>query len=158
MKNLFHIGLLAACLFGPMAPALADSPQEAATGFVQQRHLGSNLKTLALAVAQRTQTFAMLASELGTEEAKSLVSDELDAQAHQYAPQWNANLAQVYAHHFSAEELRSLTVDGRNSRYAAKLEEKQNAIGADMQRLSTPILTAYVSAAMHTVFSRSGKR
>lgn len=157
MKSLFNIGLLAASLLGAAPPALADSSQEAATEFVQRLHLGSNLKSLALATAQRTQTFAMLVSKLGAVQANELVSSELDAHAHQYESQWNANLAQAYASHFGAEELRSLAAEGRSSRYAAKLAENQAAIGAEMQRLSTPILTAYVSAAMNSAFSRSAK-
>jgi hypothetical protein len=103
MKTLFGIGLLAACLFGAMPPVLADSPQEAATEFVQRRHLGSNLKTLGLAVATHTQTYAMLVSKLGVVQALGLVSSELGAQVYRYEPEWNANLAQAYAHHAAPE-------------------------------------------------------
>jgi hypothetical protein len=39
MKTLFGIGLLAAFLFGALPPALADSPQEAATELVQRLHI-----------------------------------------------------------------------------------------------------------------------
>lgn len=132
----------------------ADRATTAATEFVRNQHLGRNLKELAFATAQRTQTFAILASKVGTSEASNLVSNELDAHAHQFQGQWNENLAKAYAQIFTPEELASLASEGRNSKYIRKLSEKQGAVGENMQRMSTPILTAYVTAAMTSAFAK----
>lgn len=134
-------------------PAMAASPQAAAQ-FVQRHGIGNNLKPMAMAVAQNTQTFAMIVSKSGASQAQAMVSSELDRCAAKYQSQWNANLAQVYAQHFTDEELASLTAEGRNSRFSSKLAANMNTIGAEVQRLSQPVLTAYVTEALGTAFER----
>lgn len=140
--------ILSLALLAPAVSALAEPAHAAAAEFVQRRHMGANLKTLALKVAQRTQTFLMLKAKVGAADAAHRVADALDRQAPRFAPRWDASLATIYARNFTAEELRSLTAQGADSRYAAKLADKQGAIGADMQRVGTPLLTQYVSAAL----------
>ncbi|MYN43532.1 hypothetical protein GTP23_00440 [Pseudoduganella sp. FT93W] len=157
MKSYLRLAVFTA-LLGLAPVAMAISTESAATELIQRQHVGRNLKTLATAVAQRTQTFAMMASKLGMPATQSLVAKELDAYAGKFQDQWNANLATIYARHFSAEELVSLTAQGSNSPYAPKLAAKQNVIGAEMQQLSTPILTAYVSAAMNSAFAKFSNR
>ncbi|MEO5933987.1 MAG: hypothetical protein ABIQ08_10600 [Duganella sp.] len=156
MRWLHKIGLLLA-LVGFMSPALGG-PQGAASEFVHRQGLGRNLRTLAQAAVNKTNTFAMLASKLGTSEAQLLVSKELDAYALQFESQWNANLAEIYARHLSAEELASLASEGRKSRYIDKLNAKRDVIGTEMQRLSQPILIAYVSAALGSASSKSARK
>jgi hypothetical protein len=154
-----HIRILIFSLLLGLAPLTVATPAEsAAAEFIQRQHLGRNLKTLASSAAPRTQTFAMMASKLGQAETQLLVSKELDACADQFQGQWNSNLAKIYARHFTPEELTSLTSEGRNSPYVNKLAAKQGVIGAEMQQLSTPILTAYLGAAMNGAFAKFSKR
>jgi hypothetical protein len=159
MRVLLKIALsiIAASILTPLAIA-EPANTAAAMEFVRRQHLGSNLKVLAFATAQRTQTFAMLASKIGMSEARGLVSNELDNHAHQFQGKWNENLAKAYAQNFTPEELASLASEGRNSKYIRKLSEKQVAVGESMQRMSTPILTAYVTAAMTSAMTVSWKK
>lgn len=158
MHVLLRAGLLAACLstLAPMAPA-APAQKEAMT-LVQRQHLGSNLKTIALAAAQKTETFAMLASKVGAPEARTLVSKELDSQARKFEGKWNRNLADIYAQHFTPEELASLAAQGPKSKYADKMAGKQPEIGGEMRRRSTPILISYVAAAMERALSKASHK
>lgn len=154
MKNIFGTGLLVVLLTAVAPLALADP----ASDLVQQQHLGSNLKTLALATAQKTQTFAMLVSKIGMLAATSLVSRELDVQAQKFQPQWDANLAQGYSRHFTSDELASLATEGRRSRYVRKLAEQQGTIGVDVQRMGEPILTTYVTSVLTVAVSKMQSR
>jgi len=147
-----------AVLFSIAQVSMASSREQTAAEFVQRQQLGNNLKMLGIATAQKTQTFAMMASRLGQTEAQHMVSKELDAYADQYQGLWNANLAKIYARHFTAEELASLVTQGRTSPFIGKLMEKQRIIGYEMQQLSTPLLTDYVSAAMNSAFAKFSKK
>jgi hypothetical protein len=62
MRALVKIVLLiiSTSLMTPLA--IAGPADTAAREFVQRQHLGRNLKVLAFAAAQKTQTFAILAS------------------------------------------------------------------------------------------------
>jgi hypothetical protein len=154
MRAIVTTALLLITLSSLTPLAIAEPTNTAAREFVRRQHLGSNLKPLAFAAAQKTQTFAILVSKIGASEARVLVSDELNSHAHQFQGQWDENLAKAYAQHFTPEELESLASGGRNSRYVRKLREKQDAVGESMQRVSTPILTAYVTAAMTSAYSK----
>jgi len=147
-----------AVLFGISQVSTASSSEQAASELVQRRQLGSNLATLGIAAAQKTQTFAMMASRLGQAETQRLVSQELEAYANQYQGQWNANLAKIYARHFTAEELTSLATQGKTSPFIGKLIEKQRVVGSEMQQLSTPLLTDYVGAALNSAFAKFSKK
>ena len=125
---------------------------------VQRQHLGGNLKTIALATAQKTETFAVLASGVGPDKAKALVSTQLASHAPQFEGKWNKNLADIYAQHFTPEELGSLAAEGGKSKYAAKIAEKQAAIGGEMRRQSTPILVSYVTAAMKSALAQASAK
>jgi len=149
--------LLAAVLLTAAPFALARPAQGPAMELVQRQQLGSNLKTIALATAQQTETFAMLASKVGAPKAKTLVSKELDSHAREFAPKWNQNLADIYARHFTADELASLAAEGKKSKYADKMVAQQGAIGGEMRRASTPILISYVTASMKTALSKAAK-
>ncbi|MBV7535290.1 hypothetical protein KW842_05870 [Duganella sp. sic0402] len=144
--------------FGFVPVAKSGPAETAAAEFVQQRQLGRNLKTLAGTVAVNTQTYAILVSKLGAGSAQALVSKELDAYIGQYLGKWDGNLAQIYARHFTAEELRSLASEGRNSRFMNKLASKQEVIGAEMEGQSKPILSSYVSAALNSAFQKAPQK
>jgi hypothetical protein len=154
MRALLKIALLVISASSLTALAIAEPANTAATEFVRRQHLGGNLKQIGFMTAQKTQTFAMLASKIGISEAKGLVANELDSHTYQFEEQWNENLAKAYAQNFTSEELASLASEGRNSKYVHKLREKQEAVGESIQRMSAPILNAYVTAAMTSAFSK----
>jgi len=158
MHVLFKAGLLAAFLSTAAPLALARPAQTPAMDLVQRQHLGSNLKTIALATAQKTETYAVLASGVGAAKAKTLVSKELNSHAREFEGQWNKNLAGIYAHHFTPEELTSLAKEGGKSKYARKMVEKQGEIGGEMRRQSTPILISYVTAAMKSALAKASAK
>ena len=158
MHLLLRAGLLAAFLSTAAPLALARPAPNPAMDLVQRQRLGSNMKTIALATAQKTETYAMLASGVGPAKAKTLVSRELTTHAREYEGKWNRNLAGIYAQHFTPEELSSLAKDGGKSQYARKMVEKQGAIGSEMRRQSTPILIAYVAAAMKSAMARASAK
>jgi hypothetical protein len=149
---------LAALLFSAAPGTIARPAQSPAMELVQRQNLGSNLKTIALATAQQTETYAMLASKVGAARAKTLVTKELDSHAREFGGKWNQNLADIYTRHFSADELASLAKDGKKSQYAGKMVEQQGAIGGEMRRASTPILIAYVTASMKSALSRAAAK
>lgn len=157
MHVILRAGLLAACLSTLPPLALAGPAQKEAMTLVQRQHLGGNLKIIALATAQKTETFAMLASKVGAPQAKTLVSKELDSHARQFEGKWNKNLADIYAQHFTPEELSSLAAQGPKSKFADKMAGKQPEIGGEMRRRSTPILISYVTAAMKSALTRASK-
>lgn len=158
MRSRLSIALLLITLSGIPVLAIAEATNTAAAEFVERYRLGNNLKSMALATAQRTQTFASLVSNLGMLKANELLSQELDNHAQEYEKQWSDNLAKAYAQHFTPEELASLASEGRNSRFGRKLGEKQGDVGASMQRMSTPVLMAYVSASLQSALTRSSSR
>lgn len=80
---------------------------------------------------------------------------EIDALLPRYQPAWNKNLAAVYARHFSVEELQSLATDGRRSKFAGKVAERQSAIGNDLRETSEPVLTALVKEALVSAVAKS---
>lgn len=154
MQALLRISIFLIVVSGLSPAAIAQPAKAAATEFVLRQNVGSNLKTLGLATARKTQTFAILVSGMGMLGAERLVSKELDYHAPQFQGQWNDNLAKAYAQSFTSEELKSLASEGRNSRYFGKLSEKQAVVGDSMQRMSATVLTAYVSAALYSAFSK----
>lgn len=127
---------------------------EAAWSFVLRRELGANLKGLALAAALRTQTYAGLVSRIGEAEARSRVSNELASALVKYQYRWNQNLAYVYAKHFTADELVSLTAQGNESPYANKLKEQRSVVGADLRAASEPIVTELVTEVMNKAWAK----
>ncbi|MEB0045619.1 MULTISPECIES: hypothetical protein [unclassified Pseudomonas] len=122
--------------------------------FVAQAQIGRNLHDIALSVAKRTATYALITSTLGSAGAASAVSDEINALLPQYQPKWDENIAQAYEKSFSEEELSSLAAEGRASKYAGKVVERQPEIGNTMQSSAKPILTALVSEALNVTMSK----
>ena len=110
---------------------------------------------MAMAVATRTQTYLMLVSKMGPGEARNVVQREVNALVPRFQDTWNHNLATAYAKQFSSEELQSLAADGRNSKYAPKLAERQSLVGTDMRAASESVLTELVTEAMKNAFTRS---
>ncbi len=143
---------------GTPASALASEASDAAMVLVQQRQLGGGMTALAEAVAKKTVTYASIEKSVGASKAQSLLSAELGKLQSKYQPQWNQNLAQTYAEIFSADELRSLTTDGRSSKVFVKLTEKQNDIGRSVRARSSDLLKSFVSEALSAALSQASAR
>ncbi|UZE22186.1 hypothetical protein LOY67_19375 [Pseudomonas sp. B21-056] len=121
---------------------------------VAQTGLGKKLSSLALLTAKSTTTYAMIADKLGNASANSALSDEINALLPQYQPKWDESLAVAYEKSFSGEELSSLVAQGRASKYAAEVKERQAGIGRYMQANAQPILVALVSDALKATLSK----
>jgi hypothetical protein len=142
-------------LFAFSNGVFAETPSHRdAKVFVNQAQIGRNLRGIALTVATQTVSFTTLAAKLGRADASSAVSQEIDALLPKYQPQWDENIAQAFEKTFSEEELSSLALEGRSSRYASKVREQQNKIGMAMESSSKPILTEMVSEALNAALSK----
>ncbi|MCD4527760.1 MULTISPECIES: hypothetical protein [Pseudomonas] len=136
--------------------ASAESPSlSAARSLVTQEKIGRNLPSLALLAGKNTTTYAMIAEKLGNARANSALSEEINALLPRYQPKWDENLAVAYEQSFSPEELSSLATEGRASKYASKVRERQAEIGQYMQSSSKPLLTALVSEALKAALTKS---
>lgn len=122
--------------------------------FVNQAQIGRNLPGIALSVAKQTVTFTTLAATLGRADASTAVSKEIDALQPKYQSRWDENIARAFEKLFSEEELSSLAAQGRASKYASKVRERQNMIGMEMESSSKPILTELVSEALDATLAR----
>ena len=155
MKRISSAALLLTVLVALSNTVFAETPSHKdARTFVAQAQMGSNLSTLALLTAKRTNTYTMIATKLGSADASSAVSSEINALLPQYQPKWDENLAAAYEKSFSQEELSSLVSEGRASKYAGKVKERQSEIGRDMQSSSQPILIALVTEALKSTLSK----
>ncbi len=155
MKRIFSATIVFTVLVALSNTVSAETPSHKdARTFVAQAQIGSNLSTLALLAAKRTNTYAMIATKLGSADASSAVSGEINALLPQYQPKWDENLASAYEKSFSQEELSSLVSEGRASKYAGKVKEQQSEIGRDMQLSSQPILIALVTEALKATLSK----
>jgi hypothetical protein len=155
MKRVFSATIVFTVLVALSNTVFAETPSHKdARAFVAQAQMGSNLSTLALLAAKRTNTYTMIATKLGSADASSAVSSEINALLPQYQPKWDENLAAAYEKSFSQEELSSLVSEGRASKYAEKVKEQQSEIGRDMQSSSQPILIALVTEALKATLSK----
>jgi hypothetical protein len=155
MKRIKPSALALMLLFAFSNGVFAETPSHRdAKVFVNQAQIGRNLRGIALTVATQTVSFTTLAAKLGRADASSAVSQEIDALLPKYQPQWDENIAQAFEKTFSEEELSSLALEGRSSRYASKVREQQNKIGMAMESSSKPILTEMVSEALNAALSK----
>jgi len=120
-----------------------------AARFVEQQKIGKNLPVIALSVAMRTVTFAVIASKLGNAQAIQAVSDQINALLPRYQPEWDERIAQAYEKSFTAQELSSLASEGLSSKYASTVLIRQSLIGQRMESAAKPILNALVAEALN---------
>jgi len=130
----------------PASDALVKS--DPALALVERFNMGANLEKMANQVAMNTNTYAMVVQKHGQDNAKKIVASEIKKLLPLYQPKWNMNLAKAFANNLSKEELTSLVNDVGNSPYFDKLKQVQSAVGEEMQRNSTPILTELLTEAM----------
>jgi hypothetical protein len=126
-----------------------------AISFVEREKIGRNLPIVALSIARRTVTFALIASRLGEVDAEKAVSAEIKALLPLYLPRWNENIAKIYEELFTEEELSSLALDGKHSKYASRVMSQQSAVGEKMESTAKPLLTDLVSKALSTTLSKN---
>jgi hypothetical protein len=119
-----------------------------ALAMVERFNMGSNLEQMAIQVSKTTHTYAMVAQKHGATNAPSIVAQEVKKLIPSYQPQWNKNLANAYSSHLSQQEIHSIALDGKKSPYADKLRDVQNAVGTDMQKASTQILSELATNAL----------
>jgi hypothetical protein len=121
---------------------------------VARSGMGNKLSSLALLTAKSSTTYAVIADKLGNASANSALSDEINALLPQYQPKWDENLAAAYEQSFTGEELASLATEGRASKYAPKVRERQDGIGRYMAVNAEPILAALASDALKATLSK----
>jgi ubiquinone biosynthesis protein UbiJ len=154
VKRIFFAAL-ALTMFALASPVSAETPSlDAARTLVAKAHIGRNLPALALLAAQRTVTYAMIASKLGSSGASSAIAEQINALLPKYQPDWDENLAHAYGKSFSAKELSSLAAEGTSSKYMGKVKAQQAAISGDMQARSKPILIALVTEALMATLAK----
>jgi len=143
--------------FLSVSACFASEASDAALSMVKTLGLGNNLGQMSLHVATTTQTFRIIAQELGNEKAIALVKKDLENVLPKYQEQWDKNLAQSYSEHFNSTELRSITNEKQSSQYFPKFKSKQSEVGRSMRAKSTAVLTELVTEAMYKSFAQVPK-
>nr|WP_244182696.1 hypothetical protein [Pseudomonas floridensis] len=139
-----------ACVFLEMPrQSHADEADDTALSFVQERKLGDGLAWLGYQVASRTVAFASIVQAVGKTEAQELVQRELQRLQPDYQAEWDRNLANAYAHSFSAEELRSLSQGDSSSSVVNKFRARNIQVSSEMKASSSALLGRYVNRALH---------
>ena len=132
----------------------AAETYDVSLSMVKTLQLGNNLEPMSYRVATTTQTYLMIAQKTGTSTAQSLAKNELKRLQPKYQEQWDANLARSYAEFFDSNEMQSITIEKKLSKYLGKFSSKQNDVAMSMQSKSTKLLTDFVSEAMLNVFNK----
>jgi len=137
--------------------ANADTPDQTALNMVKTLQLGSNLAAFSKRAAFRTQTYASMVKNSGSDKAEKIMKEELLRLLPKYQEQWDKNLAQSYLEHFTPTELESLARKQKNSPYINKLQSEQAKVGASMQKKSNSVLVKFVTEAVKTAFQRASE-
>ncbi|QEI07699.1 hypothetical protein FXN63_19045 [Pigmentiphaga aceris] len=154
LKNLLTIVLFAAINIFP-AVSSANSAQDAAYSFVTKQRLGHNFETTARGLIEESAPYMGLVQQLGAVKAKRLVSDEFNARIDVYLTRWERSLANVFAKHFTAQELSSLTAEGGASAHRAKFVQKQTVIEQDISAATKPVLKEFVTEVLGRAMAKS---
>ncbi|WP_312321067.1 hypothetical protein [Stenotrophomonas sp.] len=141
---------LAGCTDTATVQPAADTLPEGSPGasLVQRFNMGQGLRGLALDAARATTTYAALVQKLGKAAADQQIQAQLDRHLPHYQAAWDYQLADLYAQHLNAEELRSLASEGTRSPYAAKFNTVQPVVAAQMRTRSAPLLSELVTKAL----------
>ncbi|WP_372621480.1 hypothetical protein [Falsiroseomonas sp.] len=103
-------------------------------------------------VALRTQTFAMVAAELGPAEAHSRLLRQVAETAPRHQDAWDRNLAAAHLEHLQPEQLASIAELGPRSPHFQTLLTSQDAIGRSMQARSGQLLQDIVAEIIGALF------
>ena len=128
----------------PAADASHDNP---AAALVKRFNMGAGLESMANQVARTITTFGLIAKEHGTSEAVQVVKGEIPKSLPAYQSRWDNNLASIHSKHFSADELRSLAVQGTSSPCIAKFRSTQETVATEIRADSSPLLQQLVTKA-----------
>ncbi|MFO6421986.1 hypothetical protein [Motilimonas sp. KMU-193] len=126
-------------------------PEITAVEFVEKMKLGDNLFSLSFKVSKNTQTFRLLAKNLGENEASTRLEKELFKKVKIHQGKWNDNLANSYLEYFSVAELNSIFYEKRNSKYAEKMTKMQKRVGDSMENRSKELLKLVVTESLNSV-------
>jgi len=123
--------------------ALADDSEVTpdlaiAIEFVRKTRLNDNFKVIVAHVVQVTTTFAMLATEHPIR-VIPVFRDKLYQVTAKHQDEWDRNLGESYLAIFTANELASLTEEGRKSPYFGKFQAERENAGELMQQRSEPL-------------------
>jgi len=145
MVRLFVTDALAN-VYSRLKPRASTVPeQDAAYHFVVRQNIDKQLMAAAWMALINTKTYQGIKKELGNTPAQELVTRELEAVRPAYQEKWNRTVAGVYANHFTVAELNSLAADGKTSRSAGKLRDKQYVIVSELQDAASPLLSSFVT-------------
>jgi hypothetical protein len=134
------------------SPCMAADSEAAALQMVKKLRLGGNLAPMGLQAATGTVTYQVVVKTVGADNARALVTQELNKVRPKYQDQRDRNLAASYAPFFTSDELLSIAEKQRQSPYINKFLSKQNDVGAAMRSKSTQLPTQYVTEAMTAAY------
>ena len=109
-----------------------------AVDFVRKTRINGNFKVIVARVVQVTTTFAMLATEHPIT-VVPVFREKLYQVTANYQDEWDRNLAESYLAIFTANELASLTEQGRKSPYFGKFQAEMENAGEFMKQRSEPL-------------------
>jgi hypothetical protein len=121
--------------------AVAGAEQDAAAAMVREFRLGQKFPVMVLTAASQTQTFKTFMLEAGPAKARQIFTSHMDAVIPKYQSEWDRNLADAYAEHFTVREMRSIVQEKQASPYVKALQKRQRDVGVSMQRRSTELLS-----------------
>lgn len=158
MKLLKKVGslILTAC-FSFVGSALhAQTDSSLALEFLKKWKLNANLYLLTSDAMMNTTTFRIMVNNQGLADSRNLLVKNMVQILPKYQTEWDRNMAAVYAQHFSAEELQSLTQEGPKSPWAKKLASPttQEVLGQEMREKSSSILQAAAAEVLSKSFEQ----
>lgn len=158
MKLLKNVGalLLTACLAFTGGALHAQTDSSLALEFLRKWKLNANLYLLTSDAIMKTTTFRIMVNNLGPDETKGLLVKNMVQILPKYQTEWDRNMAAIYAQHFSAEELQSLTQEGPKSQWAKKLASPstQEVLGQEMREKSSAMLQAAAAEVLTQSFEQ----
>jgi hypothetical protein len=153
-RRIILLALLGGLCLAPLTGASAQTAQDQAVALdaVRRLGLGRNLSQLAVQAGMRTQTYTMVATQLGPFRAHALLSQHVQEVAPRYQEAWDRNLAAAHLERLTAPELASLAELGPRSPAVPKWMAEQGAIGAAMQARSSDLLQRMLADVLAGIF------
>jgi hypothetical protein len=118
--------------------------ETAASELINKFNLGSNLKSIAIQATIMTVTYQILVKKHGEIGALKNLLKEMNKVLPEYQPAWNKNLINIYAKHFTVEDLLYFLKEGRSFHSTSKFKDKIDLIANDMKKESSEILKNFI--------------
>ncbi|WP_439599109.1 hypothetical protein [Falsiroseomonas sp.] len=153
-RRVILLALLGGACLPPLTAASAQTAQDQAVALdaVRRLGLGRNLSLLAVQAGMRTQTYGMVAAQLGPDRAGALLTQHIQQAAPRYQEAWDRNLAAAHLERLTAPELASLAELGPRSPVVPKWMAEQGAIGTAMQARSSDLLQRMLAEVLAGIF------